>query len=155
MSAAAVGLILQAIGIGVSAAGESRAGKDRAAAHYRTGKDYQRELLWNLEDTDYRVRLIRDAGRQVTGQIEAETGKAGLAMTGTPLSHLVDTARRVELAAAVEREAGRRTNIRYSTAIDRERSQGRAEEKAGDARALSTVLQGTGQMMSTSGFMGG
>ena len=153
--AAGFGLSLQAIGIGVEAAGEVRAGKERAEAHYRTGKDYQRELLWDLEDTDYRVRMIRDAGRQVTGAIEAETGKAGLAMTGTPLAHLVDTARRIELSAAVEREAGRRTNIRYQQAIDRERGQGRAEETAGDTRALSTTLSGIGQMMSTSGFMGG
>jgi len=155
MSAAAFGIILQAIGIGVEASGHVRAGKARAKSHRATAKQYMRELQWSLEDTDYRVRLVREAGAETLGGIEAETGKAGLAMTGTPLSHFVATAGKIEMAAAMTREAGRREAERYRTAIDVERRQARVEETAGDTRAMASVIQGLGDMFSAGGFMGG
>ncbi|HUU94060.1 MAG TPA: hypothetical protein VM238_22945 [Phycisphaerae bacterium] len=148
------GMIVQAIGIGVTAAGENRAGDERYEAHIRTAKDYGREQLWSREDTDYRVRMVREAGAETVGAIEAETGKAGLAMTGTPLSHLVATAGKIEMSVAGLREAQRRTDIRYARAIDEERAQARKERSAGHYRSAAAVIGGIGEMGSSSGMMG-
>ena len=150
----AFGMIVQAIGIGVTAAGENRAGDERYEAHKRTAGDYYRELLWTQEDTDYRVRMVREAGAETLGQIEAETGKASLAMTGTPLSHLVATAGKAEMSAAGLRAAQRRTNLRYGRAIDEERSQARKERSAGHYRSAAAVIGGIGDMVSMGGMTG-
>jgi hypothetical protein len=119
-----IGIGLGVTGLAVGALGAYESGQGSAEAYRAQADAYRRKAgLSRLEKreaarmTDYRVRLIEEEGAEVLGAIEAETGQSGLALTGTPLASLVDSARRIELAAALEKRAGAVTATRWDQEI--------------------------------------
>lgn len=104
---------LTAIGTGLDVFGSISSGFAQAAAYEDQAEQAEMEGREAVRMTRYKVRLIQEAGAELLGDVQAETGKAGLAMTGTPLSHLVHSARQVELTAALQRRAGTVEKQRY------------------------------------------
>lgn len=141
------GMGLQAIGSITSGLAQEGSYKDQA----RTAKMEGREAL---RLTRYKVRLIQEAGAETLGDVQAETGKAGLAMTGTPLSHLVQTAREVELTAALQRRAGLVEKQRYDVqarALKKAAKESKRSGFLGAGAALFSGLGGTGQQSGRAG----
>jgi hypothetical protein len=119
-----LGIGLAVGGMAAGALGSYESGQGAEEAYRAQADAYRRKAdLSRLEKneaarmTDYRVRLIEEEGAEVLGAIEAETGQSGLALTGTPLASLVDSARRIELAAALEKRAGAVTATRWDQEI--------------------------------------
>ena len=129
------GSLLQGIGTAQSGFAQRGALMDQSRQAYMEGRE-------SLRLSNYKVRLIQEAGAEMLGDVEAEAGKSGLAMTGTPLTHMVRTAREVELTAALQRRAGAVEKRRYDM-------QGRALYKAGKEAASA------GKWGAASSFLGG
>lgn len=127
---------------GSLSAGSQQAGDYRAQAA-------QAELAGReaLKLTSYKVRLLHEAGAQMTGEIEAEAGKAGLVMSGTPLSHLVDTARQVELSAAIERRAGLVEKQRYDLQAQSLKRAASSAKTSGLFGAAGGLIGGLGKLL--------
>jgi hypothetical protein len=121
-------------GIGEISAGQASAKSLKLKAKYARMEGREAKRL-----SDYRVRLIHEAGAELGGQIEAETGKSGLAMTGTPLASLVDSARKVELSAALEKRAGTITQQRYEQAASAYEQDAKAMKQSGFLGALGAL----------------
>jgi hypothetical protein len=143
-----IAAVLMAIGAATEAYGEISAGLSSASALRKKAKYSRMEGREAKRLSDYRVRLIHQAGAEVLGGIEAETGKSGLAMSGTPLTSLVDTARQVELAAALENRSGTITQNRYEQAAEAYEKDAKAAKRAG-------FLGGLGALTKLGGLMGG
>jgi hypothetical protein len=139
-------------GTATSAIGSYSAGRAGKAAKKREAELAALEKREAGYLTDYRVRLIREEGAGLLGEIEAETGKSGLALTGTPLTTLVDNARRIELSAAVEKRAGAVTQMRYDQQIAASLADAKAAGKAGTLGAISSLLGGVGGLYSAGAF---
>jgi hypothetical protein len=84
--------------------------------------------------TDYRIRLIHEAGAELLGEQEAETGKSGLAMTGTPLATLVADARQIELSAAIEKRAGEISAQNWLAAAAADEASAEAAKEAAESK---------------------
>jgi hypothetical protein len=135
------GQALSAGGAGLQLIGSIQAGNAQAGSYRSQARQSREAGRESLAMSNYKVRLIREAGTETLGQIEAETGKAGLAMSGTPLKHLVQTARQVELTAAMQHRAGIVEKQRY----DR---QARALDKAAKEAKKSGIMGGIGGAVS-------
>jgi hypothetical protein len=127
------GGVIGAIGILDAAHATAKALKQKAKLARKEGREAKRL-------SDYRVHLIHQAGTELLGQIEAETGQSGLAMTGTPLMSLVDNARQVELSAAMENRSGQITQQRYEDAAVAAEADARSAKRAGKFGALGALL---------------
>jgi hypothetical protein len=136
------GQALSAGGAGLQLIGSIQAGNAQAGSYRSQAKQSREAGRESLAMSNYKVRLIHEAGTETLGQIEAETGKAGLAMSGTPLKHLVQTARQVELTAAMQHRAGVVEKQRY----DR---QARALDEAAREAKRAGVLGGLGGAVSS------
>lgn len=132
---------LTAIGTGLDVFGQVSSGFAQAGSYEDQARMAEMEGREALRLTHYKVRLIQEAGAETLGEVQAETGKAGLAMTGTPLSHLVQTAREVELTAALQRRAGLVEKQRYDM-------QAKALKKAAKESKKSGILGGAGGLFS-------
>ncbi len=142
-----LGDLMQGVGSLLGGIGQSQAGSAERAAYYRMAKQARKEARESQAQTDYRVRMIYESGQELLSEIEAETGKSGLAMTGTPLATLVDNARRVELSAALEKRAGALTYERTMAQAAAYEQAGRNAKAAGGWNAAATWLSGFGQMI--------
>jgi hypothetical protein len=146
LEVATIGLIAQGAGVGLEALGSYQAGKASAGAYRQSAKSARREGREEKRLSNYQVRLIEEAGAQVRGQIEAETGKSGLALTGTPLATLVDTARKVELSAALARRAGTVTYTRWQEQAAALETAAQNAERAGMFGAAGSLF-GIGKLL--------
>ncbi len=122
--------------------GSYDAGHRTQTAYRASARAAQREGREAKRLSNYQVRLIEESGAEVLGGIEAETGKSGLALTGTPLATLVDNARKVELSAELERRSGRITERRW-------------EEEAAGLRQAGSDANQAGKIGMVSSFFGG
>jgi len=102
--------------------------------------------------TRYKVRLIHEAGQEFTSTLEAETGKSGLAMTGTPLLGLVHSARQIELSAALERRGGQVTEMRYQVQADQLHKDAQRAKRAAKREATGGLFKHIGGMASSGAF---
>ena len=127
------GKVLGAMGSIQAASATASALKDKAKLSRKEGREQKRL-------SDYRIRLIQREGREVLGEIQAETAKSGLAMTGTPLMSLVTTARDAELATALELRSGDISQQQYYDAAKAYERDAKAAKRAGRMGALSALI---------------
>jgi hypothetical protein len=146
--AALAGAGIAAYGMYESGQGQAEAARASAAAYRQKARLSRLEKREAAALTDYRVRLIHEEGAEVLGAIEAETAKSGLALTGTPLASLVDTARQVELAAAVEKRAGRVTARRWEQEIEANESGSTTGQTAAGYAERAGVYGALGELLS-------
>jgi len=95
---------------------------------------------------DWRVRMIHEAAVEMGGEIEAETGKSGLAMSGTPLEYRRRQALAAELTASMAYEAGTyevESWFRQAAAFSRG---ARNRQQAGDIQQVGTLIGGIGDL---------
>lgn len=137
---ATIGAIAQGAGLGMEAFGQLSAGSASAQGYKVSARSARKEARESKRSSNYQVRLIQETGAQVLGQIEAETGKSGLALTGTPLASLVHTARKIELSAALERRAGTVTESRYEDQAAAFDAAAKAAKQAGRTGAFGSML---------------
>jgi hypothetical protein len=147
---AGVGAFLQLAGTGVEMYGQWLATDYQVEELKISEKQARERALQAGRARDWRVRMIHEAGVQMTGEIEAETGKSGLAMSGTPLEHKVRQGLAAELTASMAYEAGTyevETWLNQADAYRRARSEA---DKAGGLQRLGTLIggiSGAGSMM--------
>jgi hypothetical protein len=130
---------LMVIGSGTEAFGNLQAGSASAVSLRKQAKMTQMEGREAKRLSDYRVRLIHQEGAELLGSIQAETGKSGLAMTGTPLQSLVDNARQIELSAALEKRSGTITQLRYEQQADALKQEAKNAKKSGAFGAIGAL----------------
>ena len=141
MLGVAAGMIASGV---MGAAGSKKAARAEAKAAKFNAKLNRRQAVEAKAISDYRVRMIHEAGAEMQGQVEAETGKSGLAMTGTPLATLVDNARKIELSAAMEVRSGNTTYENYMLAAEAGVASANAISEAGNWNAASSIVGGVG-----------
>lgn len=127
------GKLLGAFGTLSSAFAQSDALKQHARELRKEGREARLQ-------SDYRTRLIRQEGAEIQGGIEAETAKSGLAMVGTPLNSLVDTARQVELAARLQYRSGILEEKRYDAAARAAEKEAKNAKRSGFINAVGGLL---------------
>jgi hypothetical protein len=141
MAAEALGALLNLGGSGLDAWSSWQGGEATADALRKQARDARGQGREALRQADYRVRMIHEAGAELLGEISAETGKSGLAMTGTPLATLVTNARRVELSAALETRAGRVEYQRWQAQSQTLLEEAENAEDAGKFGAFGSILK--------------
>lgn len=134
-----IGAAISGIGVGMQAIGSYASGKAAKREAYRQAKLARQEGIEAKTLADYETRIIYEAGAETLGAIEAETGKSGLALSGTSLAHLVRTARKIELTAALKQREGRVTQYRYQ-------QQSQVGLAAGQDAYTAGILQGLGAL---------
>lgn len=132
-------ILLQAAGIGLEAGGLMMAGRAESKSLKERARMARVEGVEAKGLSDYRVRLIRQAGAELLGEIEAETAQSGLAMTGTPLASLVDSARKIELSAAIENRSGLVQRMRYEQAAQAYEQEAKNAKKSGFLGGLGSL----------------
>lgn len=134
-------------GAAMSAGGSISSGLAQAGSY----KDQARQAVMEGRESkrlsNYKVRLIQQAGAETLSEVEAEAGKSGLAMSGTPLTHLVKTARQVELTAALERRAGTVEKQRYERQAVALRKAAKEAKRSGILGGLGGLVGGIGNAL--------
>ena len=130
---------LQLAGIGIADFSAIQSSKMGASAYKISAEQNRVQADEARRLSRYRVRLIHEAGAEHLSAIEAETGKGGLAMTGTPLLSLVTDAREIELTAALEDRAGRITEQNYRLAARMDEKSAKAAAKAGKSKMSGLI----------------
>jgi len=144
-----LGLATMGLGAGMDFLGTLQAGAEEAASLKRTAALARLEGGEARTLTKYKVRLIHEAGAEGLSAMQAETGKSGLAMTGTPLLGLVHSARQVELAAAIEGRAGKVTRSRYEMQAAQLEEDARRAKKAAKRKAIGGLIGGAAKIATT------
>lgn len=138
------GLVMMGAGMQAGAAYDE--GRQAQLAGRLESGQYAAQALQTRQVTDYKSRLIREAGSQHLADIEAETARAGLAMTGSPLSLLVDEARKVELETQMNEWEGNVEAQRLQYAGEVARWQGNQAHRAGNIKAVTSILAGLSRL---------
>jgi hypothetical protein len=141
-----LGTSLIGAGTGLQAYGAYQQGQDTSASKNIEANQLTQRAGQVRQITDYKARLIHQVGRTHLSDIEAETGKAGLAMSGTPLNVLVDEARKVELEAQMAQWQGNVEAQGLGYASDVAKWEGGQARTAGDIGAASSILNGLGRL---------
>jgi len=141
------GMGLQVLGTGLQIYGQQEATKYQVKELELSEEQARERARQVAKARDWRIRMISRAGELLGGQIEAETGKSGLAMTGSPLEHKVRQARQIELSATMAATQG---GWEAQSWIDQARAYSRAAwqtEKAGSLQTFTTIIGALGNMM--------
>lgn len=96
------------------------------------------------------VRRKRIQGRRLKAQQEAKFAKSGVAIEGSPLEVLADTATNIELSVADERRASRIRQGGLKTGAELDIFQGEAESSALRTGQGATLLSGASRIASQS-----
>jgi len=149
---AGLGAFFQLAGTGVEMYGQWLA-TDYQVEELKISEKQARERAAQVGKTrDWRLRMIAQSAAEMGGEIEAETGKSGLAMSGTPLEHKVRQGLAAELTASMVRMEGDwevQSWLNQADAYRRARSEA---DKAGGLQRLGTLIGGIG---SAAGSLGG
>ena len=138
------GLVM--LGMGMQAVGAYDEGRQAQQAGRIESQQYAGLASQTRQVTDYKSRLIREAGNQHLADIEAETARAELALSGSPLSLLVDEARKVELETRMNEWEGDVEAQRLQYAGDIARWQGNQARRAGNLKTVTSILSGLSRL---------
>lgn len=128
-------------GAGLESVGSILAGDQQSHSYQKQIELSRWEKKEAKRQTNYKVRLLYEQGAEFLSEQEAETGKSGLAMTGSPLLSLVNNARRVELSASMERRAGDVTAMRYDQQIEALKASQKAAKQSGLMGGLGGIAK--------------
>jgi len=144
-AAAPISTGMTVAGLGMTAMGQMRAGRDEEAAFKQRAAMLEAQSAEELRAGRERGRLTRSEGRRLTARQKVLAAKGGVkSFTGAPLLVQVETLAEIEHEAAILQAEGGISSQQLLSQAEYEKRTGRRRRKAGVFAAGTSLLTGGG-----------
>lgn len=141
-----VALVAMAAGAAVSAYGQIKGGRDTKKAMDRNAQVLERNAVIARQQARAEADTQQREARQRLGAMRAGYGASGVAVEGSPLDALADSAQLAELDRQNLIYNGELKAMGYQDSASGERFAGRNAQTSGYMGAASTILTGAGDI---------